>query len=78
MNEEALWNYCSDGNPKVTGRYMVTVIPQHETEPDVSVFRYEADDDEWMEPCDGFGGYFTTLCEVIAWKHCSEPAEVKV
>ena len=77
LSKEDDWNYCSNGNPKITGRYIVTIIPEYETEPDVAVFRYEVDDDEWMESCDGFGGYFSTLCKVIAWKPCPEPAEVK-
>ena len=71
------WTYCKDENPKVSGDYIVTILTHYDKEKLVRVFRYDKDFKEWMEPCEGDSSYFSTHCDVIAWKPCPEAAEVK-
>ena len=75
------WIY--DEDPKVSGEYLVTVIPDYYSEEKVvRVFYYEKEphwggNPVWMRPCEDEGGYFTTVDKVIAWKPCPEAAEEK-
>lgn len=74
------WIY--DKDPKVSGEYLVTAIPNYSKEKVVRIFYYEKEprwggNPVWMRPCEDEGGYFTTVDKVIAWKPCPEAAEEK-
>ena len=76
------WIYCEDRLPDNIGEYDVTIIPNYSKEPCVRVFLYNGKNyygrPIWMQPTDDNDSFFTTLANVIAWKPCSKPAEVRI